>query len=64
MTLAVLAVITCAAVLYGFWRAGELRVAQTLCAGLGGFFLATSRVGPDLVTGVVDMYWWVNGWRV
>jgi hypothetical protein len=62
VSLATLSVLACAGVLYGVYRAGELRIAQAACVGLGGYMVATSRIGPHLAHAMVTVYWWVGTW--
>jgi len=59
-----LGVLVFAGVLYGFWRSGELRPVQVVCAGLVGFFLASSQAAPDITRTMTALFGWVSTWHI
>lgn len=63
MNLPTLAVLVFGGILCLFWRSGELRFVQVGCACLVGFFLADSRMAPEITHTVQALFTWVGTWR-
>jgi hypothetical protein len=64
MGLPTLGVLVFGGILWAFWRAGELRFIQAACAGLVGFFLASSKLAPDITRGVTALFEWISTWHI
>lgn len=63
MDLSTWAVLVFGGALAGMWRAQELRAMQVLCAGLVGFFLASSDLFLAAIRAVLTLCQWVSSWH-